>query len=364
MVNNNRNDHANQSEVFTLEPPAVQVGDWIDAGWYRPAQVLIMEPEPPHRMTITYGDEIDDNFYPHIVQWGKVCAPKRLKSLKDVFVIGDWVRHLFNGEGQVLGVRNVSLEIKFGEDEGRYFPNRNLSDFKKIKGPAPVDDRPIAEQFPPGTWIEQYYVGKGVVLYVEGEILTVYGTKKCARIIADGVPANVFKGDEPPMDLSRSFERRRLWLWRYKYLHAVDLWPCACCGYPEFRVPSKSWEGLGHCIICGWINTLFSAREVYPKTLEEAYEPIVDKDIFDAQAWPNKPHSLVSAKITFENSGIMFRADDTLHDFFSDALAMRKEFRCCYDKIILKDPNSETLEDLDQLHTLAKEIIEGLSSSR
>lgn len=358
MVKNNKNDRANQNQTFTLEPPAVKVGDWVDTGRYRPAQVLAIASNPPHIMQITYGDGIDEEFYPHLVEWRKISKPKNLKTLKDVFSMGDWVRHERMGNGQILSVRNTFLHIEFGEEESTYYPHRSLSGFKKIKRPAPGEDWRISEHFLPGTWIEHDYVGKGLVLYVEDEILTVYGTKKCAQIIADGTPPVVFKCDKLPMDITRPFERRRFWLWRYKYSRPNNLWPCACCGYPVFTVPSESWESLWHCMICGWINTSFRKGEAYPKTLEVAYLPKIDDDIFDVQEWPNAPYSVGSARETFENTKTMFRADDALHDFFRNTTEKRKEFMSSYDKIIFKDPGSGVVEELDQLHTLAKEIIE------
>lgn len=62
-------------------------------GRYRPARVLSVMEDPPHIMTLCYGDEVDDDFRPHTVQWKTIRMRMRPPSFKDLFAPGDWIRH-------------------------------------------------------------------------------------------------------------------------------------------------------------------------------------------------------------------------------------------------------------------------------
>ena len=69
--------------------PRVRPGSWIDTGRYRSAVVLEVMPDPPHIMRLSYGDEIDEDFRPHIANWKSVRKRKRIPSLKHAFSPGD-----------------------------------------------------------------------------------------------------------------------------------------------------------------------------------------------------------------------------------------------------------------------------------
>ena len=77
--------------IRTLRKPRVKPGSWIETGRYRPALVLEIMPEPPHTMKLSYGDEIDQDFRPHIEPWWSIRRPNRVHSLKDVFSPGQMV---------------------------------------------------------------------------------------------------------------------------------------------------------------------------------------------------------------------------------------------------------------------------------
>ena len=144
--------------------PRVKPGSWVDTGRYRPALVLEAMPEPPHTMKLSYGDEIDEDFRPHIADWMSVRRPRRVASLKDVFSTGDWFRHPRCGYGRVLAVRDSTMDVEYNGRRATVVPDAALRQFKRVEGLPPEAPRPLAERFPPGTWIEQDHYGRGIVL--------------------------------------------------------------------------------------------------------------------------------------------------------------------------------------------------------
>lgn len=102
---NRRRFPARYREDRPLRKPRVKPGGWIDTGRYRPAQVLAVMDDPPHIMTLSHGDEVDDDFRPHIIQWKTIRMRKPPPSLKDVFAAGDWIRHARFGYGPPGAVR-------------------------------------------------------------------------------------------------------------------------------------------------------------------------------------------------------------------------------------------------------------------
>ena len=205
-----------------IRKPRVSPGSWIDTGRYCPAEVLEMLPDPPHTMKLSYGDETDGFFQPHVNEWKTVRRPTSVPSLKDVFSPGDWIRHSYSGYGRVLAVRNSEIDVDYHGNRATLVPDASLSKIQKVDGPEPDDPRPAAERFPPGTWIEQDRFGKGVVLDIKdgvvlfGEdstvsVLNVYFVDRgVLQICADGEGPVIWKLDKEPLDVAEMAALRAL----------------------------------------------------------------------------------------------------------------------------------------------------------
>jgi hypothetical protein len=151
--------------AFPIRKPDLAAGDFIDTGRYRPAEMLSIDTDAPHRMSISYGDEIDENFRPHITPWRKVPRPEVFPSLKDVFEAGDWILLDYGGYGQVRAVCNTTLIIALEKGERIYAPPSDLRGFRKLDGaPPPRDPRPASIRFPIGSWVRQGHFGEALVL--------------------------------------------------------------------------------------------------------------------------------------------------------------------------------------------------------
>ena len=92
-------------------------------------------------------------------------------------------------------------------------PDAALRRFQNVEGPEPEDIRPLAERFPPGTWIEQDHFGPGVVLGSEEgsiESINVLFSSRVVRIAegAVGKGSVIWKLDRNPLDFSKSWGRR------------------------------------------------------------------------------------------------------------------------------------------------------------
>lgn len=212
---NRRRFPAHLTSFRPVRRPRVRPGSWIDTGRYRPAQVLEVMPEPPHTMKLSYGDEIDEDFRPHITEWKTVRKPTRVPSLKDVFSPGDWIRHSYSGHGRVLAVRNSKMDVDYRGEKATLVPDVNLSKIQKVDGPEPDDPRPSAERFLPGTWIEQDVFGQGVVLNIEDDV-AVLGEKRTTSVLnvffvyrgvigisADDEGPSIRKLEREPLDLTQ-----------------------------------------------------------------------------------------------------------------------------------------------------------------
>ncbi|MEQ8962840.1 MAG: hypothetical protein RLP02_33825, partial [Coleofasciculus sp. C2-GNP5-27] len=262
-----------------LQKPRIKLGSWIDTVRFRPAQVVRIKEEPPHTMTLSYGDEVDEDFRPHIVEWKTVPRPKRVRSLKDEFSEGDWVRHSWHGYGRILAVRNSTLDIEFKGRQGTFVPDAHLTLFEKVDRPEPKDNRPLYLRFPPGTWIEQGAIGKGLVLEAAEDSLTVISVRKKIETICEssGEGPVIWKQDRPPLDLNLPCERRRLW-WLRNGFARKGYWPCACCGHPNLGKTDGDDTVPIQCIICGWRNTWCSEEDYEAEDGEEKFMP---KDCID-----------------------------------------------------------------------------------
>lgn len=267
--------------VQTPRKPRVRPGSWIETGRYRPALVLEIMPEPPHIMKLSYGDETDEDFRPHIWNWRSIRRPNRVDSLKDVFSPGNWFRHPRCGYGRVLEVRNSTMDAEFQGKRATFAPDRGLRYFEKVEGPEPEDTRPLAERFPPGSWIDQADFGRGIVLGSgEGmnEKITVLFSGKAIRIdelgevhdllyttrvearvfrIAEGAVGEgpvIWKLDKKPLDLSGAWGRRWAWWWQHKDIFMSPV--CRCCGYPNLG-DAVLVSSPRECIICGYPDFAF-----------------------------------------------------------------------------------------------------------
>ncbi len=234
----------------------VRPGSWIDTGRYRPAVILEMMPDPPNTMKLSYGDEIDKDFRPHIWPWKSVRKRKRIPSLKDVFSPGDWIRHPHKGYGRVLAVRNSTMRVDFRGRETTCVPDAILSRYEKIDEPGPEEFLPADGRFPPGTWIEYDTRDEGVVLAVEGDLLKVLlrysGSVRDIFVSGPGVDGPVRKLDIPALDLKSSFGQRWSWWWLHEDIFKEPV--CACCGYPNFGQDDPGVPDYRYCLICEYPN--------------------------------------------------------------------------------------------------------------
>jgi len=331
--------------------PRVRPGSWIDTGRYRPAVVLAMMPDPPHIMRLSYGDEIDDDFRPHIVNWKSVRKRKRIPSLKDVFSPGDWVRHPFNGYGCVLTVRNSTMVIEF-RGRGRpatYVPDASLSRWERVDDPGPEDLRPVNERLPPGTWIEIDGSGRGVVLAVEDDVLAALFRYGVVHIVEPGTGEDgsvIWKLDRTALDLRSSWGRRWAWWWLHRDIFGLPA--CACCGYPNLD-GSGSYFRAGECVICGYpdFGTGFENDDV-PQVLyaggcwrhRNAWDfPEPDEDEPEAapaepseREWEVSGYSVQEARRNYETRGVMFRPGDPCAEAWEKAAVLRHSLARLFDR--------------------------------
>ncbi|MDE0628649.1 MAG: hypothetical protein OXH99_19820 [Bryobacterales bacterium] len=253
----------------TPRKPSVRPGSWINTGRYRPAQVLEILPEPPHTMKLSYGDEIDEDFRPHIQAWGRIPDPKRVASLHDVFSAGDWFRHPRCGYGRVVEVRNSTVVVDYQGSRATVVPDPHLRRFEKVEGPEPEDTRPLARRLPAGTWIDQDHFGRGIVLGSEEgrfETLTVLFPSGAVRIAEGSVGQGpvIWKLDREPLDVTTPWFRR--WVWWSRGRVKIPALACACCGYPNLGVRKNILELPRECTICGYpeFGSEFIGREIVP----------------------------------------------------------------------------------------------------
>lgn len=373
----------------TPRKPRVEPGSWIDTGRYRPALVLETTPEPPHTMKLSYGDETDKDFRPHIQSWVPIQRPKRVNSLKDVFSTGDWFRHPHCGYGRVLAVRNSTMDVEYQGRRATVVPDRGLLRFKKVEGPEPDDTRPLAERFPPGTWIDQDHFGRGVVLGSEDrmiETITVLFSGGVIRI-GEGTLGQgpvIWKLDKKPFDLSRSWGRRWAWWWQHKEILArpvcyccgypqlgdsgFAIYPTVCiiCGYPDFGLGFDEEEG-GVCVcLVGnrwWHRTMWEVDYDWDDDLDGPVEigpptgSPTDEDL------ATSGYSLSEARQNYEDRGTMFRPDSSRPLITEVATALRVSLVQLLE-VAMAEPSLWTNDDKAKAEQIRGRLLAELSKAK
>jgi hypothetical protein len=335
--------------------PRVKPGGWIATGRYRPAQVLAVMDHPPHIMTLSYGDEVDDDFRPHVTWWKTIRMRKRPPSLKDVFSPGDWIRHADFGYGRVRTVRDSTFDVAFRKRERTLVPDAQLWKIEKVDGPEPEDKRPLDARFPPGTWIERGCSSPAVVVAVNEDSLTVLRSDGLTTFGRPDDDPVIWTLDRPPFDLTLSRERRRLWWWRNDALRRGHR-PCPCCGYLNLGVGDEDCIEPVQCPICGWADDWGGeedADEVIPVPDPDDWEP------------PNWGYSLTEARRNFEAKGVMFRDDDARRAPFMAAAAVRRRLVRQLDRILARasDRCEEDWAIVERLRRVLVKLREGTARS-
>ncbi len=378
-----------------LRKPRVRPGSWIHTGRYRPAVVLEVKPDPPHTMKLSWGDEVED-FQPHVNDWKSVRKRKRMPSLKDVFSPGDWIRHPRDGHGQVVEVRNSVMDVRYRKrGMATVVPNAALREFEKVDDPGPEDTRPAAERFPPGTRIEVYIYGQGVVLESDERVTTIDG--KAVETITvlfsdrvDLVPVMttdegpvIWKPDRTPLDLGSPFGRRWAWWWRHRNLSGETV--CACCGYPNFGSGLASCAGSRDCeyssrdcIICGFPDfatgfendgepCVFYAEGCW-RHRDAWFFPDPDdesehmSDELSDRHWEDFGYSILQARRNYENSGTIFRPGDSGALRLKAAEGLRQELVRVLERT-MADPSGWRGGDEKVVEELRRRILSELNAA-
>lgn len=358
--------------------PRVRPGSWIDTGRYRPAEVLSMMPDPPHIMRLSYGDEIDEDFRPHITDWKSVRKRKRIPSLKDVFSPGDWIRHPRNGFGRVLAVRNSTMDMEFRGRVATFVPDTDLSRWGKIDEPVPEDLRPVGERMPPGTWIETDSWGEGVVLAVEDDILRVLFHSGAPALIAEPVAGEelpvVWKLDREAYDLKSYWGRR--WSWWWLHVDIYDAPVCACCGYPNFGQidGSHSYFRARECLICGYPDFSIRFEDEDIRLVLRLIDLWLHRSVCDfqdyalgavsaapsGQEWDESGYSLSEAQRNYEITGFMLRLGDSGFGLADTTASLRSSLTRLLDRR-MADPSGWDGTDDQAVEKIRQEILDKLA---
>lgn len=253
------------------------------------------------------------------------------------------------GYGRVLEVRNSTMDVEYQGRRAKVVPDPGLRRFEKVDGPEPADTRPLAERFPPGTWIDQDHFGRGIVLGSGGEMIKTITVLFSAGVIdiAEGAAGEgpvIWKLDKKPLDLSRSWGRR--WAWWLQHKEIVARRVCYCCGYPHLG-DSGFATFPRVCIICGYPDFGFG----FDDEPDEVCVCLVGNDWWHLSMWeddyewdddadcpvrigppagaPNDEdlatsgYSLSEARQNFEARGTMFRPDSSSPLLSEAATALR-----------------------------------------
>ena len=302
-----------------------KVGSWIHTGRYRPARIVAVQRHSPFGLHLSYGDEEDEEFVPCQAHWRPVSPPDTLKSLRQMFSAGDWVRHERLGDVRVVEVFDTSVVLDVSGRHVKLIPYFACLTISRIDEPAPTDSRPVTERFPLGTWVLVGGVGEGVVLDAEED--TIAGqSAEMLTVLRHGYAVSRYKVIElrsrrfskewksevvvwrlqrPRFDFSPSWHRRARSFW---LLHARNRYdpdagvPCPCCGYPN---PGQGDFDICvyRCILCGWIDDDWSESEA------DEVRPLVEPCFPDGRK-TSGGYSLTEARHNFVAHGHMFRRVD------------------------------------------------------
>ena len=345
------------------------VGDWIHTGRYRPARIVAVQHRSSFDLHLSYDDEEDDGFVPGGSHWRPVSPPDTLKSLRQMFSAGDWVRHERLGDVRVVDVFNTSILLDLSGRNVRLIPYFAHITISRIDEPAPVDCRSVAEKYPVGTWIHVGGTGEGIVLDAEEGVAADKPAEMLTVLCDDGVhryraiePRSrriskewnyefvVWRLQRPRFDFSPSWHRRARSFWllgaRNRYDPDAGV-PCSCCGYPN---PGQDFNiYVDCCILCGWIDDGWSESEA------DDGRPLVEP-CFPEGRKTNGGYSLTEARHNFITHGHMFRPGDPAAEVMEEQASERASLRRLFDDLL---ETSEYEVWLD-IHALGMDIGEHL----
>ena len=338
------------SYIASDVPGQFKVGSWIHTGRYRPARIVAVQCHSPFGLHLSYGDEEDEEFVPSQSQWRHVSPPDTLKSLRQVFSAGDWVRHERLGDVRVVEVFNTSVVLDVSGRHVKLIPYFACLTISRTDEPAPTDGRPITERFPLGTWVLVGEVGEGVVLDAEedtiagkpAEMLTVLRHDDAvsrykiieprsrriskewnSEVVAWRLPC-------PRFDFSPSWHRRArlFWLLHVRGGYHPDAGtPCTCCGYPNIAESEFISVFVNRCILCGWSSDCWSESEA------DDERPLVEP-CFPEGRKTNGGYSLTEARHNFVAHGHMFRPDDPATEVMEELASERESLRRLFDGLL------------------------------
>lgn len=325
-----------------------KVGSWIHTGRYRPARIVAALRHSPFGLHLSYGDEEDEEFDPCQSHWRPVSPPDTLKSLSQLFSAGDWVRHERLGDVRVVEAFNTSVVLDVSGRHVKLIPYFACITISRIDEPAPTDGRPVAERFPPGTWVLVGGTGEGIVLDAEedtfagkpAEVLTVRHGDSVSRISAIEPRSHriskewnhesvVWRLQRPMFDFSPSWHRRARLFWLLDARNGYDPdagAPCPCCGYPN---PGQGDFNIyvSRCILCGWIDDDWSESEA------DDVRPL-GEPCFPEGRKTNGGYSLTEARHNFVAHGHMFHPGDPAAEVMEEQAPERESLRRLFDGLL------------------------------
>lgn len=346
---NKRRFPARLKDGRKLFKPRVKPGGWIDTGRYRPGQVLSIADAPPHTMALSYDDEIDDDFRPHVMDWKTIRYRKKPPSLKEVFSPGTWIRHYRYGYGRLESVRDSTIDVAFPRITMTLIPDARLRHIDRVDAPEPVDDRPLATRLPPGTWIDRAGIGIGIIIDTENDSFTVFSNQGLSTWVDTPESPVIWKLDRHAFDLTAPREVRRIWWWR-NMKPGRSLRLCPCCGYPNMGNYCNWDPEPVQCIVCGWIDEF---------TFEDTADEVIPTPDLNDQAdweWPNWGYSLIEARANFDQWGHMFRAEDVRGACFEETKTARRQLSGMIEAVRL-DPSKRDDENWEEIERFSKTIL-------
>ena len=326
-------------------------GSWVHTGRYRPARIVAVSRHFPFGLHLSYGDEEDDEFVPCQRRWRIVDRPDTLKSLRELFSAGDWVRHERLGDVRVVEVFNTSVLLDLSGRHVKLIPYFAHITISRIDEPTPTDRRSVTERFPPGTWVLVGGAGEGIVLEAEEvdfsgvpeDTLTVLWHDRTDRNVSSFSAVEprsrriskrwsyqfvVWRLQRPRFDFSASWHRRArlFWLMRARGPYDPDAGvPCPCCGYPNLGQGDFEIY-VDRCILCGWSDDNWSESEA------DDARPLVEPGFPEGRK-TNGGYSLTEARHNFVAHGHMFRPDDPAADVMQELAPERESLRRLFDSL-------------------------------